>query len=64
MSVRIYNRLLDKRLFMTSTRFGLITQQDLKIELAPVKSDLTILKWMLGFLLGDVLTLLLKAFLP
>jgi hypothetical protein len=38
--------------------------KDLQIELAPLKADLTLIKWMLGLLLGGVVALLLKAFSP
>lgn len=40
----------------------LVTRQDLQIELAPIKSDLTVVKWMLGLLLGGVAALVLKSF--
>ena len=40
----------------------LATKQDLQIELAPVKADLTLVKWMLGVLLGGVMALILRAF--
>ena len=42
----------------------LVTKKDLQIELAPLKSDLMLIKWMLGLLLGGVVALLLKAFAP
>lgn len=40
----------------------LVTRKDLQIELAPIKSDLTVVKWMLGLLLGGVAALILKSF--
>lgn len=40
----------------------LITKTDLDISLAPLRSDLAILKWMLGILLAGVLSLVLKTF--
>jgi len=40
----------------------LITKTDLDIALAPLPSDLAILKWMLGILLAGVLSLVLKTF--
>ena len=40
----------------------LVTRKDLQIELAPIKSDLTVVKWMLGLLLGGVAALILKGF--
>ncbi len=42
----------------------LVTKKDLQIELAPLKTDLTLIKWMLGLLLGGVVALVLKAFAP
>ncbi|MBM4259680.1 MAG: DUF1640 domain-containing protein [Deltaproteobacteria bacterium] len=42
----------------------LVTKKDLQIELAPLKTDLTLIKWMLGLLLGGVVALILKAFSP
>jgi hypothetical protein len=43
---------------------NLVTQKDLQIELAPIKSDLLLLKWMIGVVLGGILALILKAFFP
>jgi len=40
----------------------LVTRKDLQIELAPIKSDLTVVKWMLGLMLGGVAALVLKSF--
>lgn len=42
----------------------LVTKKDLQIELAPLKTDLTLIKCMLGLLLGGVVALVLKAFAP
>ncbi|MEW5973616.1 MAG: coiled-coil domain-containing protein [Pseudomonadota bacterium] len=42
----------------------LVTRKDLQIELAPVRADLNLLKWMVGLLLGGVMLLLLRAFVP
>jgi hypothetical protein len=42
----------------------LITKKDLQIELAPVRSDINLIKWMMGILLGGVMALLLKSFFP
>jgi hypothetical protein len=39
-----------------------VTKKDLQLELAPVRSDLAVLKWMMGVLLAGVLSLILKAF--
>ncbi len=43
---------------------GLVTKKDLQIELAPIRSDIKLIKWMLGLLLGGVLALVLKASFP
>ncbi len=40
----------------------LLTRKDLQIELAPLKADISLVKWMLGVLLGGVAALVLKAF--
>ena len=42
----------------------LVTKKDLQIELAPRKADLTLVKWMLGLVLGGVLALILRVFFP
>jgi hypothetical protein len=42
----------------------LVTKKDLQIELAPVKSDLLLLKWMIGLVLGGIIALILKTFFP
>ena len=42
----------------------LVTKKDLQIELAPLKSDLLLLKWMMGLVLGGVLALILRSFFP
>ena len=55
--------LVDAVLGATSEA-DLITKKDLQIELAPLKTDLTLIKWMLGLLLGGVIALLIKAFSP
>lgn len=55
--------LVDAVLSATSEA-ELVTRKDLQIELAPLKTDLMLIKWMLGLLLGGVVALLLKAFAP
>lgn len=40
----------------------LVTRKDLQIELAPMKSDLNVLKWMLGVVLGLAITNFAKQF--
>jgi hypothetical protein len=49
---------------MAAIAAELVTKKDLQIELAPLKMDLTLIKWMLGLLLGGVVALVLKAFAP
>lgn len=41
----------------------LITKKDLQLELAPIKAELQVMKWMSGLILGGVVALVLKAFL-
>ena len=48
----------------SSGEADLITKMDLQIELAPLRADLHLIKWMLGILLGGVVALMLKAFFP
>ena len=40
----------------------LVTKKDLQIELAPIKADMQIIKWMNGLMLGRIVALILKAF--
>lgn len=42
----------------------LVTKKDLQIGLAPIHADLTLVKWMLGILLGGVIALFLRLFFP
>jgi hypothetical protein len=42
----------------------LVTKEELQIELAPLKSDLLLLKWMVGLILGGIIALILKSFFP
>ena len=42
----------------------LVTKKDLQIELAPIKSDPLIAKWMMGLVLGGTIALVLKSFFP
>ncbi|MGX2032636.1 MULTISPECIES: hypothetical protein [Methylocaldum] len=39
-----------------------VTKTDLETALAPIRTDLAVLKWMMGVLLAGVLSLVLKAF--
>ena len=40
----------------------LLTKTDLEIALSPIRTDLAVLKWMMGVLLAGVLSLILKTF--
>lgn len=40
----------------------IVSKKDLQIELAPLRADLTLLKWMMGILIAGVASLVLKAF--
>lgn len=40
----------------------LVTKQDLELELAPIKAELQIVKWMSGLILGGIVMLILKSF--
>jgi hypothetical protein len=40
----------------------LLTKTDLEIGLSPVRTDLAVLKWMMGVVLAGVLSLILKTF--
>jgi len=40
----------------------LVTRKDLEIALAPLKADVQLLKWMMGFVLAGVAGILLKLF--
>lgn len=40
----------------------LVTKMDLQLELAPIRSELRMMKWMMGLLLGGVAALVLKSF--
>ncbi|PKM13640.1 MAG: DUF1640 domain-containing protein [Gammaproteobacteria bacterium HGW-Gammaproteobacteria-3] len=40
----------------------LVTKDDLEIALSSVKTDLSVLKWMMGVLLAGVMSLILKTF--
>ena len=46
-----------------STDQELVTKKDLQIELAPLKAELQVMKWMSGLILGGVVALVLKTFL-
>ncbi|MDD2916055.1 MAG: hypothetical protein PHP70_12125 [Gallionella sp.] len=39
-----------------------MTKIDLQLELSPIKSELYLMKWMMGLILGGVMALVLKSF--
>lgn len=41
---------------------SLVTQVGLEVALAPLRTDLAVLKWMIGLLLAGVMSLVIKAF--
>jgi hypothetical protein len=41
---------------------NLVTQVGLEVALAPLRTDLAVLKWMIGLLLAGVMSLVIKAF--
>jgi hypothetical protein len=43
--------------FADASNEQMVTKSDLKDELAPIKSDLNLLKWMLGFVLAFLVAL-------
>ncbi|MBF0190536.1 MAG: DUF1640 domain-containing protein [Magnetococcales bacterium] len=43
---------------------GVVTETRLERELAPIRIDLVVIKWMLGILMAGVMALVLKAFFP
>ena len=40
----------------------LVTKDDLEIALSPLKTDLAVLKWMMGFIMAGVLSIVVKTF--
>lgn len=53
---------LSEAIMEAQGKADLVTKKDLQIELAPIKADLLLVKWMLGLLLAGVAALILKAF--
>ena len=41
---------------------SLVTKTDLDLALAPIRTDLAVLKWRMGVLLAGVISLVIKAF--
>ena len=42
----------------------LVTRKDLDLALSPIRVDLTLLKWMLGFVLAGIVFVLLRLYFP
>jgi hypothetical protein len=40
----------------------LVTKDDLEIALSPLKTDLAVLKWMIGILIAGVMSIVIKTF--
>lgn len=53
---------LSEAIMEAQGKADLVTKKDLQIELAPIKADLSLVKWMLGLLLAGVAALILKTF--
>ena len=47
---------------IADSQVRLVTKDDLEMALSPLKTDLAVLKWMIGMLLAGVMSLVLKAF--
>ena len=43
---------------------GLVAKQDLEFALAPLRADVRLLKWVMGFVLAGMVSILLKLFQP
>ncbi|MEO5341451.1 MAG: CCDC90 family protein [Magnetococcus sp. MYC-9] len=43
---------------------GLVTKHDLEKELSPIRTDLAVLKWMVGMQMAGIIALILKSFFP
>ena len=40
----------------------LVTKDDLELALSPLKTDLAVLKWMIGIVIAGVMSIVLKSF--
>ena len=49
---------------MTTNLDGLVTKHDLEKELSPIRTDLAVLKWMVGAQMAGTVALILKSFFP
>ena len=47
---------------IADAQIKLVTKDDLEIALSPLKTDLAVLKWMIGILIAGVMSLVLKTF--
>ena len=50
--------------FADATGEQLVTSANLKDELAPIKTDIVVLKWMIGLVIAGILALVLRAYFP
>lgn len=48
--------------FAEATSQQIVTKADLKEELAPVRTEMTLTRWMLGFMLAMQVAILMKLF--
>ena len=47
---------------IADAQIKLVTKDDLEIALSPLKTDLAVLKWMIGILIAGVMSLVIKTF--
>lgn len=47
---------------IAETQHRLVTKDDLEIALSPLKTDLAVLKWMIGILIAGVMSIVIKTF--
>lgn len=40
----------------------LVTKKDMQLEMAPIRADIQIIKWMNGLMVGGIIALILKTF--
>ena len=50
--------------FADATSEQIVTKADLRDELAPIKAELLLVKWMLGLVIAGIVALILKAYFP
>lgn len=47
---------------IAESQHQLVTKTDLELALSPLKTDMAIIKWMMGILIAGVMSLVLKTF--